>query len=477
MGRSRSRTLYLLTCLAFGALALRPVPVLERGLDLLLLPTRLFSELAAPVGWFQGRDVHASEPEEVRVRKLEVKDHKSLERAVQVSALPSRVESLAGVGSVHAEVVARPERLDTIQIRVADPTGLTLGLPVVSGDWFVGTVSRLPDPAKLDEPQDVLEVRLVTERDARIGGLVIERDERMGGPVRQTRAGEWRLVVGGIAPIEQVSYLDIHNPELRAPRGGQSVVVHEPPELASERTDLANGFLLGELVREENGQDGSVVYGVRPGLDYRSGLYQVLVLFPPEADVAANPERVEVLTDGRWLSARLFLRSEPSPWREGRKLALGLWHDVHNGAALVSGARLVGRVEHASFASSNVRMVGDRGFRIAAIAMYEDDGAPQTHVLGSLRCLGRASSGELRYEWRATLPLIGDGPVLARIWTGSGEVGVPRGLLVGTAELPRESAEAVRARQGTAVHEILIRQPAGAEEPRGLRVRLAEVAQ
>jgi len=461
LGRSRSRTLYLLTCLAFGALALRPVPVLERGLDLLLLPTRLFSELAAPVGWFQGRDVHASDPEAIRTRELETQEHETLERVVQVSALPSEYERLAGVGSVHAEVVARPERhLDSIQIRVDDPSGLTVGLPVVSGDWFVGTISKIPDPNNKEVPFNVLEVRLVTEREARIGGVVVE-----------AQAGsDWRLVVGGLAPREDV-FLDIHNPELRSPQGGQMVVVFEPSDLASDHTDLANGFKLGELVREERGT--SAVYGVRPGLDYRSGLYQVLVLYPADADVARARERVDVLADGLWSPARLFLRSEPSPWREGRKLALGLWHDVHNGAALVSGPRLVGRVEHASFASSNVRMIGDRGFRIAAIAMYEDDGVPRTHVLGSLRSLGRAPSGELRYEWLATLPLVGDGPVRARIWTGSGEVGVPRGLLIGTAELPRELPDAVRTQRRTPVHEILIRQPEGAEEPRGLRVRLA----
>jgi len=47
------------------------------------------------------------------------------------------------------------------------------------------------------------------------------------------------------------------------------------------------------------------------------------------------------------------------------------------------------------------------------------------------------------------------------LWTGSGELGVPRGLLVGTAALP----------VGPGPHVVLVEQADGARDPRGLVVR------
>jgi hypothetical protein len=53
--------------------------------------------------------------------------------------------------------------------------------------------------------------------------------------------------------------------------------------------------------------------------------------------------------------------------------------------------------------------------------------------------------------------------VAVTLWTGSGEPGVPRGLLVGTALLPL----------GPGPHIVLVEQCEGARDPRGLAVRTA----
>lgn len=458
MGLSRSRTLYLVLCGACATLALRPVRSIEHGLDWLLYPTRVLSELAAPLGWLQGVDqrvrdvVLAGAPEREAERLEYVRLRALLEQAVVDSALPVRVQLSAGVRALHAEVVARAaDNLDRIHIRLDSPAMVVPGLPVVSGDWYVGVVSEVPGSATRVEAGAVLTVQLITDGAARIGGLVPGDADRP----------DCHMVVGGLAPREDVTFLDVHNPSYRSRRSGW-VEVYEPPTLAEGYTDLANGFRLGQLI-EESIDDVSVV-GIQPGLDYATGLYQVLVLCPEAWSPGGTPEAVGVLDDGRWARARLVLRGEPSPWREGRKLTLGTRAGVVEGAALVVDAQLLGRVERAGPLMSDVRLLGDPGLEIPALAMIETDGETRPHVLGLLRSLGRRPDGDLVFEWNATLPIGGSGSVPARIWTGSGQRGLPRGLFVGDADLPC----------GTGTHSITVHPAPAARRQGGLRVRLRE---
>ncbi|MCH2107492.1 MAG: hypothetical protein MK291_12720, partial [Planctomycetes bacterium] len=68
-------------------------------------------------------------------------------------------------------------------------------------------------------------------------------------------------------------------------------------------------------------------------------------------------------------------------------------------------------------------------------------------AIGRVTTEGVASGGELKVRWESMVG-IGDGEGLAsaRLFTGGGILGVPRGLLVGDAELPR----------AVGVHELLI---------------------
>jgi cell shape-determining protein MreC len=442
-------------------MALRPVPLLDRALDLALLPTRVLAELSAPVGWIQGRQALAGGAEREGQLRRELFEHDALEAAVLDSALSLRSSAHPQAAFVHAEVVGRPpDARDTILVRVDDPAGIEVGMPVVTGDWFVGLVSGVrqsEEVSALDADGSLFEVELITGARARIAARVED-----GPPDSRCE-----LVVGGIAPASSQIYLDVHNPSQRWVNEG-SVVVDEPRLLGERHSHLADGYRLGNLLLttiDDSRAGTRTLACVLPGLDFESGLYQVLILLPRGAGAegrAAVREPEDVLDDGAWASARLFLRSEPSPWREGRKLALGQRQGVHDGAALVSGVRLVGRVQHAGPMQSDVRLLGDPGFGVAALAMVEEADRIVPHVMGRIVSRGRDAEGALRFEWTATVPLTGEGERQARLWTGSGEVGVPRGLLLGDTVVPC----------GLGTHELRIVQPDGAREPKGLRVRL-----
>ncbi|MCP3916766.1 MAG: hypothetical protein GY711_14515 [bacterium] len=464
MTPSRTRTFHWTLCLVLALLAIRPIALVDRLFAIALAPTRVLAELAGPIGWLQSRRVLAAGPGDDVVR-AEVARHHALEQAVLDSALPSPGYLPAGARAVHAEVIGRRrDDLDTIEIRVEDMAGLRAGLPVVSGDCFVGLTEVLPDPGDPRYRHGLATVRLITARDSRIGAL--SSDESSG-------AATCQMVVGALAPRADALHLDVHNPADRSVQSGE-VVVYEPEGLREGLAYIANGFLLGDLVLEPVYPIGprgepiveerfaKSVLGVRPRLDYATGLYQVLVLTPDAGAAGPARQREDVLEDGLWTLARMPLRGEPSPWREGRKLGIGTRHGVRAGAALASGARLVGRVLRSGPVAADVALLADPGFSVLAIAMVETGGEPTAHVLGRLRGLGRARDGTLRFEWPATLPLAGAGEVRAEIWTGSGERGVPRGLLIGASALPR----------GAGPHVLHVSPPDAGAEPARIAVRL-----
>ena len=121
----------------------------------------------------------------------------------------------------------------------------------------------------------------------------------------------------------------MHNPSRRDPPEG-FVRVDESLAAAGRAAGLGSGFDLGRLVRHA---DDTVE--VEPLLDYRAGLFQVVVVCP--ADVRRHAERsgVEELDDGRWRKVGATTSGDPSPWREGLKLGAGAWNGVHTGAAVV----------------------------------------------------------------------------------------------------------------------------------------------
>ncbi|MEZ6016844.1 MAG: hypothetical protein R3F49_17125 [Planctomycetota bacterium] len=498
MAPSRTRTIGFVTAIAAGALALRPVGVLERVLDLALLPGRVLASMAAPVGMLQGREGRAAMAARIARDALDLEAHRALETRVRNAAWPQAGMLSPEHGAVQAEVIGHTDHdLDVLRLSVAQPERVFVGQPVIAGDALVGRISRIPgrEPppppprgfferlekrlglgaaAPNHSPNEVL-VELVTARDARIGAR-IERAED-GAPSR--------FVVGGLAPLAGTPFLAVHNPERRAVASGE-VRVFEPESLSNDLSRLADGFRIGELRREAAPVPGAdftrEVLGVRPYLDYEAGLHQVLILTSDGVQERVPASERTVLEDDRWSAAQFLLRAEPSPWREGRKLDRGRRHGVTAGAAVASGARLVGRVLRAGLVMSDVGLPGDVGFTLSVLAdpltpdWYEPgvdaDSATQAPlVLGRIVSLGREADGAVAFAWRPqralaqserVLRLLGEqGALPVTLWTGSGEAGVPRGLLLGTTSLPT----------GPGPHVLRVFQADGGRAARALRVR------
>jgi hypothetical protein len=359
-----------------------------------------------------------------------------------------------------------------IRLESDSTEGIVRGLPVVAGEVFVGRIERV-DPAA---GQAV--VSLITGRDTFVGARLSPDDPEQPSV---------RMVVGGVlqarAPLEQVAgtggsgeggepappasgaavpdryLLAVHNPSRRDLSPGL-VMVDEG--LDGERLDaLADGFLLGRPV-VNGGDPRRPSYGIEPQLDYRTGLFQLVVVAP--RDLVRDPEEaaLDVLEDpDAWREVEVTASADPAAWREGVKLDAGWWNGLASGAAVVSGSHLVGRVKRASPISSDVALLGDPGFHIPALARVEGHASPR--VLGSLDTLGRDPDGaHVRFLWNARAPRTVERATRAEIFTGSGEPRVPRGLLLGVTELPA----------GEGLHELDVEQPVDTREVQSLWVRI-----
>jgi hypothetical protein len=169
-----------------------------------------------------------------------------------------------------------------------------------------------------------------------------------------------------------------------------------------------------------------------------------------------------LLFDGAWRATRALSCGEPAHGREGLKISTGTWSGARDGAALVTGVRLVGLVAHAGPLWSDVRTLGDAGLRLPVFARIDGRDAPV--ALGTFVALGRESErGEsvLVFVWNAVVPL-GDveagASVHATLFTGSGDPNLPRGLEFGQADLPG----------GVGEHRIVVRQDVDVRELRAL---------
>jgi hypothetical protein len=113
---------------------------------------------------------------------------------------------------------------------------------------------------------------------------------------------------------------------------------------------------------------------------------------------------------------------------------------VRVGAAAVVGPRVVGRVVSARAFDAELALLGDPGLSLPVLASIEGRAAPL--VLGRLVALGRDDDGALRFAWRRRGDTGGpdleggDEPWPATLFTGSGDPGLPRGLVIGHTVLP-----------------------------------------
>jgi hypothetical protein len=273
-----------------------------------------------------------------------------------------------------------------------------------------------------------------------------EAGERAAGEADAVAAGEpVYLTVGGLrAPRRRgeplAVRLAVHQPSSNTLAGGLARV-HELFADADDSAALAEGFRLGEVRRD--GERGQL--WIEPELDYLDGLVQLAIVVPAvESEAPDTPPR-PVLADGRWLATHALTFGDPSPWRSTLKVPLGRGAGVTEGAAVTgSGARLVGRVARAGNATSDVELLTDPGFTCVAIARLEGETEPR--ILGRITALGRGDRGTIRLRWWVRQPFqsaggsAAGGPVRARLFTGSGEPGLPGGLVLGTVLLPRSAA-------------------------------------
>jgi cell shape-determining protein MreC len=447
---SYSRALFVLSFAALVYLALRPDPRAERALDLLLLPTRALAEIAGPIRLLARSRVEAAETRLAEFGALELAASRELDAAERRSALPRDEKLRANRAFAHAQVLARvPGRLDRVLVELDPGAGalVSAGMPVVHGDVYVGRV------ACVHAERDQAAVDLVTGAAFFVGGRL--ETAAPAPPVR--------MVVGGLARLDGDDglALGVHNPESMRGLAGR-VRVEEADSRHEPYALQAAGFLLGSLR-----QVGEEQHEIEPELDYLHGLFRVVIVLPAGGGGAAlaEPESRDVLSDGGWMRARVIGAFEPARWREGLKVDAGDWRGVRDGAAVVCAARLVGRVVHATPLASDVALLGDPGCAVPVLARVSGEEAPR--VLGRLHSLGREDAGTLLLAWRPVTPIAADGAgpaeLPAQLFTGSGELGVPRGLVIGDTFLPR----------GPGPHVLRVEQHVDTRDLEELWVRLA----
>lgn len=433
-----------------------------------------------------------------------------LERAVLRSAWPDVTPFRAGVVPVPGEVDARFGRSrDVIRVRVPDPSRIRVGQPVVAGDVYIGEVIRVSfrerptdgsgllrglarklrlTSARSLPPRDAVDVALITGGTQRVGGLVPKGQD--GRPCR--------MVVGGLAWPQDRVWLAVHTPESRATTGG-TVIVNEPQGLASGFDSLAEGFLLGELRTDYVRRDGAgfvhEVKGVEAPLDFDSGLNQVLILTRagegPAVDLTAlraNASVIPVLGDGGWAPARLLAVGDTNAWRSTCQISAGRGAGVRDGAAVVDGHRILGRVVRPSRLSACVATLDDPGLTMSALAQCVSAPDASPLAMGSIVSEGRAREGGIAFRW---IPDPGtrepdwmsshgpDEPIEVVLWTGSGMVNVPRGLRIGRTSIRRPSRSGTAQGESPAESETPgdVTEGAAREAPEGQLLVLKETAQ
>lgn len=454
MDLSRSRTLYLIVCLALVVLSLRPEVRVESAFEWLSVPARVLGELALPLRWLSARSVRAAERRVLEHEELERAGSLALLTAERAWAMPTDPALRAGRGLIQAQVVEPdPAALETIVIRFAPDAQVEPGMPVVCRDTYVGRVSRL-EPLVPGEA---------------IVALVTGSAFRVGARVEGATAGVGQLVVGGLAPrpVDDAIglYLAAHVPSARSIETGRVFVQETEAAFVEPYQRLADGYRLGQLARYR--VNAVPVLALRADIDYASGLSQVVVLCP-----AGRPTPAPALMQGRfdeqnWIDAEILLDGDPSFWRESRKLAAGHADGVAPRAALALGARLVGLVAQVGQWTSDVQLLGDPGLTLSVLAQVPDGaGGVRPLALGRVVSVGRdRRDGALRLRWDAAVSPFevglgsegGEGgasaaggndesdgaPVEALLFTGSGERDVPPGLLIGSALLPRQRGSVI----------------------------------
>lgn len=435
MGPFRSKAVLLLVFLFLAGLSLRPKSELAEKLDALCEPARHLRVLGAPIGWLSTAEVRAAEKGLLAGEEARRAAGRAVLAAAQTSAAPSERALAEGRGLVHAEVVDRLEEdQDRLIVRFAPEADVQPGMPVVSGDFYVGRVAFV-DTLHRGEAR----IDLVTRKDFRVGAVAARPT---GDPLR--------LVVGGLLPKngkDDDLLLAAHCPSDPTVAAGEVRVRETGPGPDVALQALADGFLLGSLERARRGE--VLLLCVRPGLDYHTGPSHIGILCPSQHAPAGPDLARDPFDDERWMDARFSLAGDASFWRETRVLSAGSSSGITDGAAVAFGASLLGCVEHPGARTSVVRLLGDPGLRIQALAAVADASnesrVVSTIQLGSLVSLGRdRSDGSLLLRWTPSIrtdesrsdPAHPAAGVEVVLYTASGHRSMPPGLRLGRTTLP-----------------------------------------
>ncbi|MFT7486972.1 MAG: hypothetical protein ACI9F9_002830, partial [Candidatus Paceibacteria bacterium] len=327
----RRRSIYLVLMILCAVLSLRPVPVVNGALDLLFLPTRVIAEVVAPLGWMRSAEVRAAEVKIDDVAREVRGSAAHLLEDEQQGAMPTLAELLPGRRRIHGEVVRRTRgNLDAIEVRVSSSKGIVPDLPVVTGDHYIGRVLRVDS-----KDRNLVHIELVTAK----GFFVRAAAQRLnwrGQPMGKSV----EFVVGGLstpfADDDDQLHLDLHNPTLRGLDSGR-VFVSESGDFEPELAALSRGFLLGEL-RSVALQSGGTLLRIESPLDFKSGLFQVIVLAPEDGTGETRRLELDTFVEGNWVAARTLTRGDLTASREGRRLSKGEIAGVTEGAAVALGA-------------------------------------------------------------------------------------------------------------------------------------------
>jgi hypothetical protein len=414
--------LYLALTLFCAVVAFMPRSNAARWLDIALAPSRVLGELASPIGMIARREARAAVNS--LLSTLEQEHAQSVELAVdeRLFALPDENRLIGSRLFAHAQVLHRVGgALDLLECQMEERIGpdLVVDLPVVFSNHYIGRV------AAVDAARGRIRVILVTHAGFRVGASVVP-----AAPQAQVLS----MVVGGVesSQHERIA-LAVHNPE-RAEIAAGEVRVDERLNPHAPFRELSDGFRLGRMELSTPGRPA-----VQSEIDFSNGLFRVVIVLPPNAAERVPASDIDVFADVHWRPVNAFSTCEPSAWREGLKIDYPRGSGARDSAAVVAGARLVGRIAHAGALSSDVALLGDRGLSLHVLAKIEGEVAPLG--LGRLVSLGREHRGApVRFRWTSKLALKpqADGTPErdADLFTGAGELGVPRGLLIGKTKLP-----------------------------------------
>lgn len=415
-----NRNTLVVIWLALLALSLRPVGPIEKLSEWLAVPTRLISALAAPLGRGASAQADGGEAQSL------AREAQGLLQREQASVLPTDAALRAGRALVHAEVVDRSAAgEDRLIVRYASQVALEPGYPVVVGGTFVGRVLDVGGPGKALGPGEA-RIELITHEQARV----------------EARAGNSVLILGGLSSNPQAG--DIAR--MLAVHTHQGALIPGDPVVVSERIDalagsavLANGYGIGTLVpRPHGGREG---WAVAPGIDYRGGLGQLLILAPPERAGAGELLVHDPMDRTGWHSVRFALAGNLSFWRATRRLHAGTRRGIEPGTCIATQATYLGRVARAEWLTSEVRLVEDPGVELLVLADFGPGTAPLHLGLMRTESFDRAA-GELTLRWQPGVEALrqvaqrqATRNKSVRLFTGSGDRQVPPGLFIGHAEL------------------------------------------